>query len=109
MNNTDNSSGDDQQSADVTTDYRALLTMTRPHVVTEHSLPAWRGGEIWRAGFGISPGPRDWCPESILSRGEVLRLGGSGPGTGDDQELATTYEEAGTYSSLQIRICIGMS
>jgi hypothetical protein len=109
MNNTDNSSGDDQQSADVATDYRALLLVTRPLVITEHTLPSWRGGEIWRSGFGISSEPRDWCPESILSRGEVLRPDESGFGIVDDEEIATVLKEAGTYSSLQIRICIGMS
>ena len=109
MNNTDNSPTDEQQLANTATDYGALLSMTRPLVVTEHSLPSWRGGEICRSGFGVSRGPGDQCPESILSRGEVFQSDESGLGMTDDEEHAKTPEETGTASPLQIRICIGMS
>jgi hypothetical protein len=109
MSNTGDSPRDKQQLADMMTDCRALLRMTRPHVVTEHSLPSWRGGEVYRSGFGVSPRPGDRSPESALSRGEVLRLDGSGPGIVDDEGLATVWEEAGTRPALQMRICIGMS
>jgi len=109
MNNTDNSPGEEQQSANIPTDYRALLSITRPLVVAEHTLPSWRGGEICRSGFGVSPGSGDSCPESILSRGEVFQSDESSLGIPDDKELARTQEEAGTGSPLQIRICIGMS
>jgi hypothetical protein len=109
MNNTDNSPSEEQQLANIATEYGILLSITRPLIVTEHSLPSWRGGEICRSGFGISPGPGDQCPESILSRGEVFRSDESGPGIADDEEHAKTAEEAGTGSPLQIRICIGMS
>ena len=109
MNNTDNSPGEEQQSANIPTDYRALLSITRPLVVAEHTLQSWRGGEICRSGFGISSGRGDRCPESILSRGEVFQSDESGLGIPDDKELARTPEGASTNPPLQIRICIGMS
>jgi len=109
MDNTGDSASDEQQSANMTTGYGALLAMTRPLVVTEHTLPSWRGGEICRSGFGVSAGTGDLCPESTLSRGEVLRSDESGLGIADDEELATALEEAGTCSGLQLRICLGMS
>jgi hypothetical protein len=109
MSNTGDSPRDKQQLADMMTDYRALLTMTRPHVVTEHSLPSWRGGEVYRSGFGISPRPGDRSPESTLSSGEVLRSDASAPGIADDEGLATVWDEAGMQPALQMRICIGMS
>lgn len=109
MSNTGDSPRDKQQLADMTTEYGALLTMTRPHIVTEHSLPSWRGGEVYRSGFGISPGPGDRCPESTLSIGEVIRSHEPGLGIADDEELDTTWDEMGTCPALQMRICIGMS
>jgi hypothetical protein len=129
MNNTDNSSSDEQQSATIPTDYRALLAMTRPLVIAEHTLSSWRGGEMYRSGFGTSPGQGDWRAESTLRRGEILRSEDAGHGTTNDEELATTSEQAETSSlseaedcaaecisallrsdsNLQIRICIGMS
>ena len=109
MSNAGDSPRDKQQIVDMTTDYRALLAMTRPHIVTEHSLPAWRGGEVYRSGFGISPGPGDGCPESILSLGEVFRSDESAPGITGDEGLATDLGAAGTRPALQLRICIGMS
>ena len=109
MNNTGDSPRDEQQSANMTTDYRALLLTTRPLIVTEHTLLSWRGGELYRSGFGMSLGTGDWSPESTLSRGEVIRSHEPGPGIAQDEELATTLEEAGICSPLQIRICIGMS
>ena len=110
MNNTDNYPGDEQQPANIVTDYRALLSVTRPLVVAEHSLASWRGGQIWRSDFGVSPGAGDQCPEYVLARGEVFRSDEPGMGAADDEEeLARTPEEARAGSPLQIRICIGMS
>jgi hypothetical protein len=109
MSYTGDSPRDKQQLADMMTDYRVLLAVTRPLVVTEHTLPAWRGGEVYRSGFGISPGPDDGCPESALSRGEVFRSDQPGPGIADDGELASVWEETPTRPALQMRICIGMS
>lgn len=109
MSNAGDSPSYKQQLADIVTDYRALLTMTRPHIITEHSLPAWRGGEVYRSGFGISPGPGDRCPESALSRGEVFRSDEPGPDIADKEKLPAVWEEAGTRPALQMRICIGMS
>ena len=109
MSNTGDSPRDKQQLADMTTDYGALLTLTRPHVVTEHSLPGWRGGEVYRSGFGISRRPDDRGPESTLSRGEVLQSDESGLGISDDEELAAVWDRTGTRPALQLRISIGMS
>jgi hypothetical protein len=129
MSNIDNFPSDEQQSATIPTDYRALLAMTRPLVIAEHTLPSWRGGEICRSGFGISRGSGDWCADSTMRRGDFFRSDASGLGATKDEELATTPEEAGTTfgpeaedagvesisvprprdSNLQIRICIGMS
>jgi len=109
MSTTGDSPRDKQQLADMATDYRALLTITRPHIVTAHSLPSWRGGELYRSGFGISPGPGDQWPESTLSRGELFRSDQTGLGIAHDEELTAVWEEAGTPPALQLRICIGLS
>jgi hypothetical protein len=129
MSNTDNPANDEEQSATIPTDYRALLAMTRPLVIAKHTLPSWRGGEICCSGFGIPLEPGDRPGEFILSRGEIVRSHESELGIGKDEELATTTEEAGTSSAreledaapesisaprrrdsnMQIRICLGMS
>jgi len=129
MNNTDDSPNNEEQSATVPTDYRALLAMTRPLVVGEHTLPSWRGGEICRSGFGIPPIAANRRVESTLSRGEIVHLDKSGLGITGDEGRATRNEEATTSSApevedkptearsglpetdsnLQIRIYLGMS
>ena len=109
MNNTGDFPNDEKQSANITADYRTLLSVTRPLVITEHTLLSWRGGETWRSGFGVSHGPGDSRPESALSRGQVFPSDGTSPDITNDEELAAALEEAGTGSVLGIRICIGMS
>ncbi len=129
MSNTDNHSNDEEQFATIPTDYRALLAMPRPLVIAEHTLPPWRGGQICRLGFGIPLVLGDWRAEFTLMRGEVFCSDESGLGITEDEERATTLEQAGTSaapevedaavesisalrrrdSSLQIRICLGMS
>ena len=109
MSNTGDSPRDKQQLADMMMDYGALLTITRPLIVTERSLPLWRGGEVYRSGFGISARPGARRPESTLSTGEVLWSDASGPGIPNGEEFAAVWDEAGTEPPLQMRICIGMS
>ena len=130
MNNTDNPANDEEQLATIPTDYRALLAMTRPLVIAEHTLPSWRGGEICRSGFGIPLEPGYWRAESTLRRGQIFHSDESELGLAEDEKkVATTTEEAGTSSApevedaaaesisalrhsdsnLQIRICLGMS
>ena len=118
MNNTDNPTNDEEQLGTIPTDYRALLAMTRPLVIADHTLPSWRGGEICRLGFGISPGSGDGRAESTLRRGEIFRSDKSEVGTTEDEGRATGYEDAAAESisalrrrdpNLQIRICLGMS
>ena len=129
MSNTDNPANDEEQLATIPTDYRALLAMTRPLVIAEHTLASWRGGEICRSGFGIPLEPGDWRGELALKRGEIFHSDESELGLAEDEKLATTTEEAGTSSApqvedaavesisplrhsdsnLQIRICLGMS
>ena len=102
MNNTDNPTSDEEQPATVPTDYRALLAMTRPLVITEHTLPSWRGGEICRLGFAMPLEPRDRRAEFALRRGEILRSNAPTLGTAKDEEFPTTLEQAETSSVLQI-------
>jgi hypothetical protein len=129
MSNRDTPTNDEEQLATVPTDYRALLAITRLLVITENTLPSWRGGEIYRSGFGLSSEPGDWRAEFTLRRGEIFRSEDPARGTTNDGELATTTEEAGRSSppgvedaaaesisalcrmnsNLQIRICLGMS
>ena len=129
MSNKDNPPNDEEQLATIPTDYRALLAMTRPLVIAQHTLPSWRGGELCRSGFGIPLEPGDWRAESNLRRGEIFYSDESELGLAEDEKLATTTEEAGTSSApqvedaavesisplrhsdsnLQIRICLGMS
>jgi hypothetical protein len=129
MNNTDNSPNDEKQQVAVPTDCRALLAMTCPLIITEHSLPSWRGGETGRSGFGLSPELGDWRAESTLRRGEIFGSDEPGCGTTENEELATTTEEGARNfapeiedaalesvralrrrnSNLRIRVYLGMS
>jgi hypothetical protein len=129
MRKRNNPASNEEQLETTPTDYRALLVMTRPLVVTEHTLPFWRGGQICRLGFGIPREPVDWRAESTLTKGEILRPGRSQFGITEDGELARGSEEGGassaaesedaaakpradspeTDSNLQIRIYLGMS
>lgn len=102
MSNTDNPANDEEQPITVPTDYRALLAMTRPLVIAEHTLPAWRGGDICRSGFGISLEPGDWRPEFVVRRGEIVRPDESELGPTGDEGLATRVEEAATSSASEI-------
>jgi len=98
MNNKDNSANDEEQLATVPMDYRALLAMTRPLVITEDAPLSLRGGEVFRSGFGISPEPADWRADFTLRRGEFLRPDLLGPRMGGDEGMATRGERAGTRS-----------
>jgi hypothetical protein len=129
MSNTNNPANDEEQLAAIPTDYRALLAMTRPLVIAEHTLPSWRGGEICRLAFGMPLEPGDWPAESTLTRGEIVHpdeselgiTGDEGGATGNEEagkSSATDVEDAATEarsalrrgdSNLQIRICLGMS
>jgi hypothetical protein len=118
MSNTNNPARNEEQLATIPTDYRALLAMTRPLVIEEHTLPSWRGGEICRSGFGISREPRDWRADFTLKRGEIFRSDKSEVRTTEDEGRATGYEDAAPESisglgrrdpNMQIRICLGMS
>ena len=129
MDNIYRPTNDEEQPASTPTDYRALLAITRPLVVAERSLLSWRGGETCGPGFGTSSGPDDGRPECILRRGEIFRSHESGqeiaqdeepaPPPGEtgmsfdaDVEAATAEPTSGLHrrdSSLQIRICLGMS
>jgi hypothetical protein len=102
MSNTDNPANDEEQLATVLTDYRALLAMTRPLVIAEYNLSSWRGGEIRRSGSGISPEPGDWRAESTLRRGEIFRSDEPGLRITEDEELATTKEEAARSSAAEV-------
>ena len=129
MRNTDNPGNRREQLATILTDYRALLAMTRPLVIAEHSLPSWRGGETGRSGFGIFPEPADWRAEYTVRRGEIFRSDEAGPGMTENEEPITTAEEAAgscatevedaamksvpplgrRNSELRIRVYLGMS
>jgi hypothetical protein len=125
----DDPTNDEEQPVNMPTDYGALLAITRPLTIAEHTLPWWRGGQICRSGFGVLSEPGPWRPEFILRRGEIFRSGQSRHELAEHEELTTTPEGAGTTSApeaedattesisalrrrdsnLQIRICIGMS
>ena len=102
MSNTDNPGNHREQLATILADYRALLAMTCPLIITEHSLPAWRGGEIGRLGFGISPEPGDWHAESTLRRGEIFRSDEPGLGITENEQVATRTEEAVRRSAAEL-------
>ena len=129
MRNTDDPTNDEEQQTTIPTDYGALLAITRPLTIAEHTLPWWRGGQICRSGFGVLSEPGPWRPEFILRTGEISPSHESGHEVVEDEEFTTTPEEAGRSpvpevedatvestsalyrrdSNLQIRICIGMS
>jgi hypothetical protein len=137
MRNTDDSASDEERLATPARDYRALLAMTHPLVIAEHTPLSLRGEEIPRpdlsgleTGAAISLEPGDCDAELTLRRGEILRPDKSGLRITGDEGLATTREEAGTSpapevendaaadsisalpqtgSNLEIRIYLGMS
>lgn len=129
MRNANDPTNDEEQQTTTPTDYRALLAITRPLIIAEHTLPWWRGGQVCRSGFGMLSEPGDWRAEFILRRGEIFRSRQSRHELAEDEELNRTPEEAGRSSvpeaedvagesisalyrkdsNLQIRICIGMS
>jgi hypothetical protein len=104
MNNTDNSANDEEQLATVPMDYRALLAMTRPLVITEDAPLSLRGGEVFRSGFGIWPEPADFREEFTLRKGEILRSEGECDVAGES--ISALVE---TGSNLKLRICLNMS
>ena len=129
MSNTGNPPDDEQQLPTIPTDYGALLAMTRPLVVAEHTLRSWRGGEICRLDFGIPLMSPNCHVESTLRTGEIVHLDELASEIAGDEGRATEEKEAGTSSAegvedepaearsalphtdsnLQIRIYIGMS
>jgi hypothetical protein len=103
MSDTDNPANDEEQLATIATDYRALLAMTRPLVIAEHTLSSWRGGEICRSGFGIPLIPAHCRVESTLRRGEIIRLDKSALGITEGEGWAALNEEAGTSSAPEVQ------
>ena len=104
MNNRDDSTSDEEQLETVPMDYRALLAMTRPLVITEDDLLSLRGGEVFRLGFGISPEPADRRAEFALKRGEILCPEGE-----CDVARESIFALGETVSNLELRIYLGMS
>jgi len=106
MRNTDDSAGNEERLATPARDYRALLAMTRPLVITEHTPLSLREEKIPRLRFGtgsaISLEPGDCHAELTLRRGEILRPDKSGRRITGDEDLATTREEARTSPALEI-------
>jgi len=104
MNNTDDSTGDEEQLATVPMDYSALLAMTRPLVITEDALLSLHGEEVFRLGYGISPEPADRRAEFALRRGEILCPEGE-----CDVVRESIFDLGETVSNLKLRIYLGMS
>jgi len=134
MSNTDDFGSDEERLATAARDYRALLAMTRPLLITEHTPLSLRREEIPRlhpeTGSAISPEPGDCGAELALRRGEIFRPDKSGLRIAGNEGLGATGEEAGTSpapevendaaaesisalsqtgSDLKIRIYLGMS
>ena len=129
MSSTDDSANDEEQLTTGPTNYRALLAMTRPMAMAEHTPPSLPGQEISGSGSEIPPEPADQRAELALRRGEIIRAPKSKLEVTRDEDPATRKEEAGTTSApevedaaadsmpaepqtdsnLQIRIYLGMS
>jgi hypothetical protein len=105
MRNVDDSAGNEERLATPARDYRALLAMTRPLVITEHTLLSLREERIPRLRFGtgsaISLESGDCRAELTLRRGEILRPDKSERRITGDEGLATTREEVGTSPALE--------
>jgi hypothetical protein len=104
MNNTDNSTSDEEQLVTVPMDYSALLAMTRPLVITEDTLLALRGEEVFRLGLGSSPEPADRRAEFALRIGEILC-----PGVEYDAARESIFASGETGPNLKLKIHLGMS
>ena len=96
-----NPTRNEEQLQTMPTDYRTLLATTRPLWITGHTLPFWRGGQICRPGLGVPRESEDWCVESTLRKGQILRPGRSDLEIAGDEDLATRREEGVTSSSLE--------
>jgi hypothetical protein len=104
MNNADDSASDEEQLLTVPMDYRALLAMTRPLVITDDTPLSFRGEKIPLSGLGISPQPADWRAEFTLRIGEILCPRGE---WGVAWESIPALDQTG--SNLRLRIYLGMS
>jgi hypothetical protein len=104
MNNTDDSTNDEEQLATVPMDYSALMAMTRPLVITEDALLSLRGEGVFRLGSGISPEQADRRAELAQRRGEILCPEGE-----CDVARESIFALSETVSNLKLRIHLGMS
>jgi hypothetical protein len=104
MNNTDDSTSDEEQLATVPMDYSDLMAMTRPLVITEDDLLSLRGDEVFLLGFGISPEPADRRAEFAPRGGEILCPEGE-----CDVARESIFALGEIGSNLQLRIYLGMS
>ena len=106
MRNTDDSAGNEERSATPARNYRALLAMTRPLVITERTPLSLRQEKIPRLRFGtgsaISLEPEDCRAELTPRRGEILHPDKSGLKITGDEGLATTREEVETSPALEV-------
>ena len=106
MKNRDNSPGDEEQFATPPMDYRALLAMTRPLVITERTILLLQQDRVPHfpsaTSSAISPKPGNCSAECALKRGEIFRPDEAERGVGPDGGPGASGDETGTNASAEV-------
>jgi hypothetical protein len=107
MNNPDNSASDEEKLKTPPMDYRTLLAVTRPLVITRPTSFSW-GAPIFED-KAISLEARYWWADFTLRKGEIICSDLPIRSRQDEEGLTTTPALPQRGSDLRIRIHLGMS
>lgn len=107
MNNPDDSASDQEELKTVPMDYRVLMAITRPLVITKPTSLSW-GAPIFED-KAISLKASDWWVEFALRKGEIIFTDLPIRSRQDKEGTATTPALPQRGSNLRIRIHLGMS
>ena len=107
MNNPDDSASDEEKLKTVPMDYRTLLAITRPLVITRQTSQSF-GAPIFED-KAISLKASDWWVEFALRKGEIICTDVPIRSRQDEHGTTTTPALPQRGSNLRIRIHLGMS
>jgi hypothetical protein len=107
MNNLGDSASDEEELKTLPMDYRTLLAITRPLVLTPPTSLSLRAS-IFEDKV-VSLGARDRWVEFALRKGEIICSDSPISNSQDEEGLATTPALPQRGSDLRIRIHLGMS
>jgi len=107
MNNPDDSTSDEEELKTLPMDYRTLLAVTRPLVITRPTSLSW-GAPIFED-KAISLEARYWWVEFTLRKGEIICTDLPIKNRQDEEGLTKTPALPQRGSDLRIKIHLGMS